>query len=282
MWLAAQSVLPTGVACWTFFSKDDYNLKTNTGQDDLCQTCDTVWRALEESTDAVVQTRVEEKPPKDWVSTALKKGSNRIKWARLTMHCDWCLSKVTLLKSRCVVCIVWCQPQFPSGSHHVAYMLEYITACWSVMQCLVDDILCFIGVMTTSPSCIGWIQISTPQNDCDRIWWTYSEEKAKKELTGHLSASENGSTFAWFLCLFCVLCLCCMTTTMLHSICWCAVSQCSIAPSLHATVPNHQWHVSLVSANNDTCVTNSVDLHAGLSSWCAIWCQWFRLTVDSL
>jgi len=36
-------------------------------------------RALEESTDADVQRRVEEKPPKEWVSTALKKGVNRIK-----------------------------------------------------------------------------------------------------------------------------------------------------------------------------------------------------------
>jgi hypothetical protein len=36
-------------------------------------------RALEESTDAGVQRRVEEMPPKDWVSTALKKGINCIK-----------------------------------------------------------------------------------------------------------------------------------------------------------------------------------------------------------
>ena len=36
-------------------------------------------RALEDSTDADVQRLVEEKPPKEWVSTALKKGVNRIK-----------------------------------------------------------------------------------------------------------------------------------------------------------------------------------------------------------
>ena len=35
-------------------------------------------RALEESTDADVQRQVEQRPPKEWVSTALKKGIDRI------------------------------------------------------------------------------------------------------------------------------------------------------------------------------------------------------------
>ena len=94
----------------------------------------------------------------------------------------------------------WCalccfERQFPLESHYVAYMLKYTKACWLVMRCLVDNMICFTGVMTTSTSCIGWIQINTPQNDCDRIWWIYSETNTMKLMTGHCSASENGSTF---------------------------------------------------------------------------------------